>query len=113
MQLAFQRSGDFGYPVKDPERYGVVEFDDAERVLSIQEKPANPRSRYAVTGLYIYDNDVIDIAKQISPSDRGELEITSVNNFYLDQKRPKLEVFGRAPRLDTEHLNHYPRPLNL
>ena len=80
----------FGYSVKDPERFGVVEFDDKNNVVSIEEKPKIPKSNFAVTGLYFYDNDVIDIAKSIIPSDRGELEITDINNIY--QKRGELSV---------------------
>jgi glucose-1-phosphate thymidylyltransferase len=86
----------FGYYVKDPERYGIVEFDQGGKVLSVEEKPKQPRSRYAVTGLYFYDNDVLDIAKKIQPSARGELEITDVNNAYLKQGRLRVELMGRG-----------------
>lgn len=92
----------FGYHVNNPKEFGVVEFDKDFNVLSIDEKPENPKSNYVVPGLYFYDNDVIEISKQIKPSARGELEITSVNNIYLKQKRLKVELFGRGMAwLDT------------
>jgi glucose-1-phosphate thymidylyltransferase len=86
----------FGYHVKDPERFGVVEFDQAGRVISIEEKPLQPKSNYAITGLYFYDNDVIEIAKSIIPSPRGELEITDVNNAYQARGDLKVELLGRG-----------------
>lgn len=86
----------FGYPVKDPQRYGVVEFDDSGRVVSIEEKPEKPKSKYAVPGIYFYDNDVIDIARNLRPSPRGELEITDVNREYLRRGSLHVELLGRG-----------------
>jgi len=86
----------FGYYVRDPERYGVAEFDRAGNVLSIEEKPMHPKSSYAIVGLYFYPNDVVEIAKRVAPSERGELEITDVNRRYLEQGRLKVELMGRG-----------------
>ncbi len=86
----------FGYQVKDPERFGVVEFDQDKRAISIEEKPSHPKSNYAVTGLYFYDNDVVNIAKQVQPSERGELEITTINQLYMQRGDLKVELLGRG-----------------
>lgn len=86
----------FGYYVNDPDRYGIVEFDANKNVISIEEKPQQPKSNYAVTGLYFYDNDVVDIAKNIKPSKRNELEITDVNNRYLERKNLRVDLLGRG-----------------
>jgi glucose-1-phosphate thymidylyltransferase len=109
VQKAMQRKEGatvFGYQVRDPERFGVVEFDKDNSVISLEEKPAKPKSNYAVTGLYFYDNEVVQIAKNIKPSSRGELEITDINKEYLQRKKLYVEDFGRGfAWLDTGTLD--------
>jgi len=97
-RAALQKEGAtvFGYYVKDPQRYGVVEFDDSGKAISIEEKPEEPRSNYAVVGLYFYDNKVVDIAKNLKPSHRGEIEITDINRRYLDAGKLRVEKMGRG-----------------
>lgn len=97
-KAAAQQSGAtvFGYQVRDPERFGVVEFDAQQKAISLEEKPTHPKSQYAVTGLYFYDNNVVDIARDVRPSHRGELEITSVNQVYLARGDLKVELLGRG-----------------
>ena len=86
----------FGYHVKDPERFGIVEFDKNRNVLSVEEKPKHPKSNYCITGLYFYDNRVVEMAKNVRPSERGELEITELNNLYLEDKSLKVQILGRG-----------------
>lgn len=86
----------FGYYVSDPERFGIVEFDENGKVISVEEKPKNPKSNYCITGLYFYDNRVVEMAKKVKPSARGELEITDLNRFYLDDESLKVHLFGRG-----------------
>lgn len=86
----------FGYYVKDPERFGIVEFDDEKNVISVEEKPENPKSNYCITGLYFYDKRIVDMAKKVKPSNRGELEITDLNKLYLEENNLKVQILGRG-----------------
>ena len=86
----------FGYTVKDPERFGIVEFDENKKVLSVEEKPKNPKTNYCITGLYFYDNRVVEKAKQVKPSARGELEITDLNRLYLEDDKLAVQILGRG-----------------
>ena len=98
----------FAYPVRDPSRYGVINFDVDGKPLNIEEKPSSPKSRYAITGIYFYDNSAIAKAKELVPSKRGELEISSINKMFLDESKLNVEIMGRGMAwLDTEHLSHY------
>ena len=105
-QAASKTSGAtvFGYYVDDPERFGVVEFDDNGKAISIEEKPEHPKSNYAVTGLYFYDNKVVEYAKQIKPSDRGELEITDLNKIYLENGDLEVTLLGQGFTLSLIHI---------
>ena len=86
----------FGYQVHNPEHFGIVEFDDNQKVIGLEEKPNDPKSNFAITGLYFYDNDVVEMAKQVKPSDRGELEITTLNQMYLERGDLNVEILGRG-----------------